>query len=116
MDACQTSPARTHVAITVSATDQRDVKPGWANIGRCVDLFAPGVAVTSDWDTSDAATRTISGTSMASPLVAGAAARYLSTHQSATPAGVRAALVKAATTGVVVGHDTAPDRLVHLTP
>ena len=113
-DACNTSPARTHVAITVSATDRHDTKPQWANTGRCVDLFAPGVDITSDWDTSDTATQTISGTSMASPAVAGAAALYLSTHRTATPAQVRAALVKAATLGVVQGHDTSPDRLLHV--
>jgi subtilisin family serine protease len=113
-DACTTSPARTHVAITVSATDRQDTKPAWANTGTCVDLLAPGVAVTSDWDTSDSATRTISGTSMAAPSVAGAAAVYLSTHPAATPAQVRAALVRTATTGVVVGHDTAPDRLLRV--
>jgi subtilisin family serine protease len=113
-DACNTSPARTHVAITVSATDRRDTKPQWANTGRCVDLFAPGVDITSDWDTSDTATQTISGTSMASPAVAGAAALYLSTHRTATPAQVRAALVKAATLGVVQGHSTSPDRLLHV--
>lgn len=113
-DACGTSPARTRVAITVSAIDRDDSKPPWANVGSCVDLFAPGVAITSDWDTGDTATRTISGTSMASPAVAGAAALYLSTHPTATPTQVRAALVKAATIGVVQGHDTAPDRLLHV--
>lgn len=113
-DACGTSPARTHIAITVSATDRWDSKPAWANTGTCVDLFAPGVAVISDWYTSDGATRTLSGTSMASPSVAGAAAVYLSTHRAATPAQVRAALVKAATTGVVIGHGTAPDRLLRV--
>lgn len=112
-DACGTSPARTRVAITVSATDRNDTKPAWANTGTCVDLFAPGVAITSDWDTGDTATRTLSGTSMAAPAVAGAAARYLSTHRTATPAQVRAALVKGATTGVVRGHGSAPDRLLH---
>jgi subtilisin family serine protease len=114
VDACQTSPARTRVAITVSATDRTDTKPAWANTGACVDLFAPGVDVTSDWATGDPATRTISGTSMASPAVAGAAAAYLATHRTATPAQVRAALVRAATTGVVRGHGTAPDRLLHV--
>ena len=113
-DACGTSPARTRVAITVSATDRTDSKPAWANVGSCVDLFAPGVAITSDWDTGDTATRTISGTSMASPAVAGAAALYLSTHPAATPTQVRAALVRAATVGVVQGHATAPDRLLHV--
>ncbi|MGZ6793964.1 MAG: S8 family peptidase, partial [Mycobacteriales bacterium] len=103
-DSCGTSPARTRVALTVSATDRHDVKPAWANTGACVDLFAPGVSVTSDWDTSDTATKTISGTSMASPAVAGAAADYLAAHRSATPAQVRAALVRAASTGVVQGH------------
>jgi subtilisin family serine protease len=114
-DACGTSPARTRVAITVSATDRRDVKPSWANVGSCVDLFAPGVSITSDWDTSDTATKTISGTSMAAPSVAGAAAVYLGAHPQATPAQVRAALVKAATAGVVSGHGSAPDRLLHTT-
>jgi subtilisin family serine protease len=113
-DACGTSPARTRVAITVSATDRRDTKPTWANVGRCVDLFAPGVDITSDWDSSDTATKTISGTSMASPAVAGAAALYLGAHPSATPAQVRAAVVRAATRSVVVGRGTAPDRLLHV--
>jgi subtilisin family serine protease len=116
MDACSTSPARTRVAITVSATDRGDRKPAWANTGPCVDLFAPGVSVTSDWDSGDTATRTLSGTSMAAPAVAGAAAAWLSTHTSATPAAVRAALVRGATTGVVQGHGSAPDRLLHITP
>jgi subtilisin family serine protease len=114
VDACTTSPARTRAAITVSATDRGDRKPSWANTGPCVDLFAPGVSVTSDWDTGDTATRTLSGTSMAAPAVAGAAAAWLSTHRTATPAQVRAALVRAATTGVVQGHGTAPDRLLHV--
>ena len=74
------APATSHrpsgVAITVSATDRRDRKPAWANTGRCVDLFAPGVDITSDWGTGDTATQTLSGTSMAAPAVAGAAALY----------------------------------------
>jgi subtilisin family serine protease len=115
MDSCQTSPARTRVAITVSATDVRDTKPAWANTGACVDLFAPGVDITSDWARSDTAAKTISGTSMAAPAVAGAAALYLGTHRSATPSQVRAGLVRGATTGVVKGHGTAPDRLLHVT-
>jgi subtilisin family serine protease len=114
-DACQSSPARTGIAVTVSATDIHDGRPSWANTGHCVDLFAPGVNIQSDWDTSDTASKTISGTSMAAPLVAGAAAVWLGTHPSATPAQVRAALVRGATPGVVSGHGTAPDRLLHMT-
>lgn len=113
-DACGTSPARTRVAITVSATDRTDTKPAWANVGACVDLFAPGVNITSDWATGDTATKTISGTSMASPAVAGGAALYLSKHPASTPSQVRAAVVRAATLGVVRGHGTAPDRLLHV--
>jgi subtilisin family serine protease len=115
VDACTTSPARTKIAITVSATDRYDSKPAWANTGSCVDLFAPGVGVTSDWYTGDTATKTLSGTSMAAPAVAGVAAMWWSTHPGATPTQVRAAVVKAATTGVVAGHGTAPDRLLHVT-
>ena len=114
-DACDFSPSRNTTAITVSATDAHDGKPRWANTGACVDLFAPGVNITSDWMDSDTSTKTISGTSMAAPAVAGAAALYLSTHPSATPAAVRAALVKASTRGVVKGHGSAPDRLLHVT-
>ena len=113
--ACDFSPGRVPVAITVSATDRRDSKPSWANTGSCVDLFAPGVDITSDWGSGDTATKTLSGTSMAAPAVAGAAALYLSNHRTATPAQVRAALVKAATTGKVIGHGSAPDRLLHVT-
>lgn len=115
VDACTTSPARTKLAITVSATDRSDRKPAWANVGGCVDVFAPGVSITSDWWTSDTATQTLSGTSMAAPAVAGVAAMWWSTHPTATPTMVRAAVVKAATTGVVVGHGTASDRLLHVT-
>ena len=75
-DACRTSPARVPAAITVAASDQNDNFASFSNWGSCVDLIAPGVAITSAWITSIA--RTISGTSMATPHVAGAVARYLS--------------------------------------
>ena len=114
VDACSTSPARTGIAITVSATDRSDRRAPWANYGRCVDLFAPGVDVESDWYAGDAATRTLSGTSMAAPHVAGAAARYLSTHRSATPTTVRSYLVHAATAGIVVDARNDSARLLYL--
>jgi subtilisin family serine protease len=114
IDACSTSPARTGIAITVSATDRDDTRAPWANFGRCVDLFAPGVDIASDWDTGDGATQTLSGTSMAAPHVAGAAARYLSTHRTATPTAVRSYLTHAATAGIVVDARNDSGRLLYL--
>jgi aqualysin 1 len=84
-NACNFSPARAADAFTVAASDNVDRKATFSNWGSCVDAYAPGVAVTSDWIGSTTATNTISGTSMASPLVAGIAALYLSDHLS-TPA------------------------------
>lgn len=113
-DACTQSPARVAEAITVSATDPADRKPGWANRGTCVDVFAPGVDITSAWSTSDSATNTISGTSMATPHVTGAAALYLAGHPAATPAQVQTAIVNNATAGVVQSPGTgSPNRLLY---
>ncbi len=100
-DACKYSPAREPLALTISATSNTDTKASWANYGTCVDLFAPGVGITSAWYTSTTATNTISGTSMAAPHVAGAAALVLSANSGFTPAQVEAALEGDATTGVV---------------
>jgi subtilisin family serine protease len=96
-NACNSSPARVAAALTVGATDRTDKPASFSNYGTCVDLFAPGVSITSDWYTSATATNTISGTSMATPHVAGVAALYLQGSPTATPATVAAA-VKAATT------------------
>src|SRR5688572_7242865 len=98
-DACKSSPARVPAAMTVSATDQNDRKASWANYGKCVDWFAPGVGITSAW--SDGGIKTISGTSMATPHTAGVAALYLQTHSGASPAAVRDALYANTTKGVV---------------
>jgi aqualysin 1 len=76
-NACDTSPADVSSAITVSATDSTDQKASFANYGPCVDLFAPGVGITSANNSSNTATKILSGTSMAAPHVAGAAALYL---------------------------------------
>ena len=116
IDACSTSPARTGIAITVSATDRSDTRAPWANWGKCVDVFAPGVDIPSDWDTGAAASKTLSGTSMAAPHVAGAAARYLSTHRSATPTAVRSALMHAATGGIVRDARNSTARLLYTAP
>jgi subtilisin family serine protease len=96
-DACTQSPARAPSALTVGSTTSTDARSSFSNYGTCVDLFAPGSGITSDWNTSDTATNTISGTSMASPHVAGSAALYLSDHPGSSPAAVGAALLGAAT-------------------
>jgi subtilisin family serine protease len=101
-NACNYSPARVPEAITVGATDSSDRRASFSNYGTCLDLFAPGVDITSAWKDNDTATSTISGTSMAAPHTAGAAALYLSSHPTATPAQVRDALVTGATSGKVV--------------
>ena len=105
-NACNTSPARVTAAMTVSATDSSDRKPSWANVGSCVDWFAPGVSVTSAWYTSDTATNTISGTSMATPHTSGVAALYLQANPAATPADVQEALRTATTKCVVASPGT----------
>jgi len=84
-DACNYSPARAPRAFTVGATTSTDAKASYSNYGNCVNIFAPGSGITSAWHTSNSATNTISGTSMASPHVAGAAALYLQNNTSATP-------------------------------
>ena len=84
-DACKSSPARVAAAITVGATDSNDKKTSWSNYGNCVDIFAPGLNITSSWYTSNTATNTISGTSMATPHVTGVAALYLQSNPGAFP-------------------------------
>ncbi|ALG13471.1 S8 family serine peptidase [Kibdelosporangium phytohabitans] len=97
-DACNTSPARVPEVITVGSTDRNDSRSSFSNYGSCLDLFAPGGNIVSTGINSGSAT--MSGTSMASPHVAGAAALYLTANQSATPQQVRDALVNNASGGV----------------
>src|SRR5690606_2693822 len=109
------SPARVTEAITVGATTSSDARASYSNYGSVLDLFAPGSSITSAWRTSDSATSTISGTSMASPHVAGAAALHLADNPSATPAQVSSALTAAATSGVVGNPGSgSPNRLLHV--
>ncbi|MCB0078295.1 MAG: S8 family peptidase [Anaerolineales bacterium] len=100
-NACNYSPARVPSAITVGATTSSDARASYSNYGNCLDIFAPGSSITSAWYTSDSATNTISGTSMASPHVAGVAALYLQSNPSASATTVRNAIVNGGTTGVV---------------
>jgi len=113
-DACGSSPARVPEALTIGATTKTDAKTSWSNYGSCVDWFAPGASITSAWHTSDTATDTISGTSMATPHVAGAAARYLQTNTGASPAVVRTALADLTVKDVVTSSNTANNDLLHL--
>ena len=92
-DACTASPARAASALTVGATDQNDTRAGFSNYGSCLDIFAPGVGILSDYYLSDTSAAWMDGTSMASPHVAGAAALILGEHPADTPADVRAALI-----------------------
>jgi subtilisin family serine protease len=118
-DACTRSPASTPQALTVGSTENDDVRSYFSNWGSCVDLFAPGSDITSAWWSSTTATNTISGTSMASPHVAGVAALYLQGSPTATPATVAAQIVATSTPGrltdVVTGS---PNRMLYslLTP
>ena len=113
-DACTKSPARAPSAITVGSTTNTDARSSFSNIGTCVDIFAPGSSITSSWYTSNTATNTISGTSMASPHVAGGAALYLASNPSATPAQVTNALNTSATAGIVGNPGTgSPNRLLY---
>ncbi|MGW4075440.1 S8 family peptidase [Streptomyces asiaticus] len=96
-DAGQSSPARVKDAITVASSTDKDEQSDFSNYGDVVDIYAPGSDITSDWNTGDDATNTISGTSMATPHVVGAAAVYLSGHQDAKPADVAKGLTDGAT-------------------
>jgi subtilisin family serine protease len=113
-NACNSSPARAANAITVGSTTTTDSRSSFSNFGSCLDLFAPGSGILSAWATSNTATATLSGTSMASPHVAGVAALYKQANPSASAATVRNAIVNGATTNVVTNAGTgSPNRLLY---
>jgi subtilisin family serine protease len=112
-DACNYSPARVPEAMTIGATTQSDSKTSWSNYGNCVDWFAPGYQITSAWIDGDRSTKTISGTSMAAPHVAGVAALYLQDAPASTPATVSGVLYERATKGIVSSAKTANNHLLY---
>jgi len=112
-NACDYSPARTPSALTVGSTAINDVRSSFSNVGSCLDLFAPGSAILSAWFTSDSATATLSGTSMAAPHVTGAVARFLEEFPTASPFTVSRSLTNVATAGMVGDPGTgSPNRLL----
>jgi len=113
-NACNSSPARAANAITVGSTTTTDARSSFSNFGTCLDLFAPGSGIQSSWFSSDTATATLSGTSMASPHVAGVAALYKQANPSASSTTIRNAIVNNATTNVVTNAGTgSPNRLLY---
>ncbi|WP_223424684.1 S8 family serine peptidase [Alcanivorax limicola] len=116
-NACTGSPNRVAEALTVGATANNDSRSSFSNFGSCVDVFAPGTNITAAWFQSDTQLRTISGTSMAAPHVAGAAALYLGKESSATPDEVGTVLLADATVGVLssIGSGS-PNLLLYVDP
>ncbi len=112
-NACNFSPASTGTAYTVAASDRNDNKASFSNFGSCVDGYGPGVSIKSAWIGSTSATRTISGTSMASPHVAGVAAQYLQSNPTASPSTVTSWINTNATPNKIIGNPTGtPNRLL----
>jgi subtilisin family serine protease len=100
-NACQQSPAGYANALTVGSTTSADHESSFSNYGTCVDLLAPGSSIKSAWIGSDTASYTQSGTSMATPHVAGVAALYLDLYPTALPSTVNNAIKTNATSGVI---------------
>jgi len=116
-DACLKSPARAPSAITVGATTIGDAKSSFSNYGSCVDIHAPGSSILSTWIGSNTATYTASGTSMASPHVAGAAAVYVGLNPSASVAQVSQFLDEQSTKDVITGLPAATvNKLLYVSP
>ena len=113
-NACNYSPARVGNALTVGSTTSSDARSSFSNFGSCLDIFAPGSSITSAWYTSNTATNTISGTSMASPHVAGVAALYLQGNPTASASTVNAAIINSASTSKLTSIGTgSPNRLLY---
>jgi subtilisin family serine protease len=117
-NACNSSPARVAAGITVGSTTSSDAESSFSNYGTCVDILAPGSSITSAWYQNDTQLATISGTSMATPHVVGAAALYLATNGTATPSQVSNALTSNASLNKISLHSSSssngtPNRLLY---
>ena len=113
-NACNSSPSRVLEGITVNSSTTTDARSSFSNWGTCTDIFAPGSSITSAWFSSNTATNTISGTSMATPHVTGSAALYLQGNTSASPATVASALINNATLNKITSPGTgSPNRLLY---
>ncbi|MFC0106965.1 S8 family peptidase [Kibdelosporangium aridum] len=112
-NACNFTPAKVAEAITVNASDINDARASFSNFGTCTDIFGPGVNITSAWITNDTATNTISGTSMATPHVAGGAALWLADHPNDSAAAVQTALINNSSPNKISNPGTgSPNRLL----
>ncbi|HSV76600.1 MAG TPA: S8 family peptidase [Bacteroidales bacterium] len=112
LDACGFSPARAARAFSVGSTTSTDARSSFSNFGSCVELFAPGSSITAAWHTSNTATNTISGTSMAAPHVAGAAAIFMGINRTATPQQVYNFLLNNSTRGIVTNSRSVNNHLL----
>jgi subtilisin family serine protease len=110
--ACNVSPASASAVTTVASSTSGDAKSSFSNYGSCVDVYAPGSSITSTWN--NGSTNTISGTSMASPHVAGVAALYKATYGNASQATIDTWIKNNATANVITGNPTGtPNRLLY---
>jgi subtilisin family serine protease len=115
VNACTQSPSSATNAVIVGATASNDVRPGWSNFGPCLDLFAPGVGITSDWFTSNVAIATLNGTSMAAPHAAGVLAQVRQWAPGAGAVAVQNNVIANATVGIVGNAGLgSPNRLLYM--
>jgi len=120
-NACGFYPASAPVAVTVASTElgsngngEQDVRSYFSNFGTCVDIFAPGSAITSCGITSDTSTAVLSGTSMACPHVSGQLAVLLSQYPTLTPAEITDVLIQQSQSGLVINAGNgSPNRLLY---